>query len=333
MRALITASFDPAWKARLERLMPVVHEDWKVRQSIYFDGAEFARRITEVGADVLIVEADLVHADVLEACPIRMIGCCRGDPVNIDLALAAKRGIPVFHAPGRNADAVADLTLAFMLALLRHMPAIADTYRGGTSRIEQASDYLSLYTRFTGRELNDLTVGLVGLGAVGREVAARLGGFRARVLAYDPYVQEPPPGVSLVELDELLRVADLVSLHAPVTPETQNLLSRERLALMKPEALFVNTARAALTDENALFEMLAAGRLAGAALDVLAEEPLQPDNRFLTLPNVIVTPHIGGATVDVTRHQSEIIVDAIERWLRGERPRWIANPSVLDARS
>jgi phosphoglycerate dehydrogenase-like enzyme len=262
-----------------------------------------------------------------------MIGCCRGDPVNIDLELAARKGIPVFHTPGRNADAVADLTLAFMLALLRHMPAIADTYRGGASRIEQASDYLSLYTRFTGRELNDLTVGLVGLGAVGREVAARLGGFRARVLAYDPYVQEPPPGVSLAELDELLRVSDLVSLHAPVTPETQNLLSRERLALMKPGALFVNTARSALTDENALFEMLEAGRLAGAALDVLAEEPLQPDNRFLALPNVIVTPHIGGATVDVTRHQSEIIVDAIERWLRGERPRWIANPSVLDARS
>src|SRR5207249_7753363 len=100
MRALITASFDDAAKARLARHMDVVHEDWKARRSIYFDGAEFARRIREVGADVLIVEADLVHAEVLEAVPLKMIGCCRGDPVNIDLELATRKGIPVFHAPG-----------------------------------------------------------------------------------------------------------------------------------------------------------------------------------------------------------------------------------------
>ncbi|MFN8544331.1 MAG: NAD(P)-dependent oxidoreductase [Candidatus Binatia bacterium] len=330
MRAFITASFDPAALARLERHMSVVHEDWKVRQHIYFDGAELARKINEVGADVLIVEADLVHGEVLDTTPLRIIGCCRGEPVNVDLDLAAKKGIPVFHTPGRNADAVADLAVCFMLMLLRHMPAIADTYRGGASRIENAGDFLSLYTRLTGRELCGVTVGLVGLGAVGRQVAARLGPFRARVLAYDPYVTEPPAGVTLRPLDAMLREVDIVSLHAPVTPETTNLLSRERLALLRPGALFVNTARAALADEDAVYELLREGRLAGAALDVLAQEPLQPDNRFLALPNVICTPHVGGATVDVTRHQSEIIVDAIEAHLRGERPRWVANPSVYD---
>src|SRR5581483_12132609 len=117
MRALITAPFDPELLARLARRMDVVHEDWKVRGAIYFDGAEFAKRIGEVGADVIIVEADLVHADVLDRCALRMIGCCRGDPVNVDLALATTKGIPVFHTPGRNADAVADLTLAFLLML------------------------------------------------------------------------------------------------------------------------------------------------------------------------------------------------------------------------
>jgi phosphoglycerate dehydrogenase-like enzyme len=332
MRALITASFDDECKTRLGRLMDIVHEDWKVRQSIYFDGALFAERIRQVGADVLIVEADLVHSEVLEGCPITMIGCCRGDPVNIDLELATRKGIPVFHTPGRNADAVADLTLAFTLMLLRHLPAIGDTYRGGGKTITQASDYLELYTRFTGTELGGKTVGLVALGAVGREVAARLVPFKARVLAHDPYVKEPPPGVTLVELDDLLQQSDVVSLHAPVTPETMGLLTRDRLAQMKPTAFFVNTARAALADEDALYDMLSEGRLAGAALDVLREEPLQPGNRFLALPNVVLTPHIGGATVDVTRHQSEIVVDAMERWLRGERPRWIANPAVADAR-
>ena len=332
MRALITASFDDESKARLGRLMDIVHEDWKVRQSIYFDGALFADRIKQAGADVLIVEADLVHSEVLEACPITMIGCCRGDPVNIDLELATRKGIPVFHTPGRNADAVADLTLAFTLMLLRHLPAIGDTYRSGGKTITQASDYLEMYTRFTGTELGGKTVGLVGLGAVGREVAARLVPFKARVLAYDPYVKEPPPGVTMALLDDLLRQSDVVSLHAPVTPETSGLLSRERLALLKPTAYVVNTARAALADEDALYDMLRCGRLAGAALDVLREEPLQPGNRFLELPNVVLTPHIGCATVDVTRHQGEIVVDAMERGLRGERPRWLANPAVADAR-
>src|SRR5581483_2673591 len=324
MRAFITASFDPDAKARLGRHMDVVHEDWKATRTIYFDGAAFARRIAEVGADVLIVEADLVHAEVLDACPLQMIGCCRGDPVNVDLDLATRKGIPVFHTPGRNADAVADLTLAFLLMLARRLPAIAEAYRGGGARVENAGDFLKLYTAFTGVELGGRTVGLVALGAVGREVAARLAPFKARVLAYDPYVHDPPPGVTLCGLDELLRTSDFVSLHAPVTPETTGLLSGERLALMKPTAYLVNTARAALTDEDALFEMLRDGRLAGAALDVLRDEPLQPGNRFLRLPNVVVTPHVGGATADVARHQSEIVVDAIERWLRGERPRWIA---------
>ncbi len=333
MRALITASFDEQAKVRLGRHMEVVHEDWKIRHAIYFDGTEFAARIRDVGADVLIVEADLVHAEVLEACPLRLIGCCRGEPVNIDLELATQKGIPVFHAPGRNADAVADLTLAFMLMLLRHLGAIADTFRGGGPRVESAGDYLKMYTRFTGAELGGRTVGLVGLGAVGREVAARLRPFKTRVIAYDPYVTTPPPDVTLCSLEELLRTADLVSLHAPVTPETEGLLSAERLALMKPGAYFVNTARAALTDEDALHAMLAAGRLAGAALDVLTDEPLRPGNRFLTLPNVIVTPHVGGATADVVRHQSNIVVDAIERHLRGERPPHVANPAVFDHRS
>ena len=330
MRAFITASFHPAARARLERHMEVAHEDWRVRQAIYFDGSTFAERIRQLGADVLIVEADLVHAEVLESCPLRMIGCCRGDPVNIDLELATRKGIPVFHTPGRNADAVADITLAFMLMLARHLPQVAETFRGAGLAFERAGDFLEMYNRFTGVELGGQTVGLVALGAVGREVAARLRAFKARVLAYDPYVRQPPEGVELTDLEELLRASDFVSLHAPVTAETQNLVSRERLALMKPSAYFINTARAALTDEDALYEMLVAGRLAGAALDVLHNEPLQGDNRFLSLPNVIVTPHLGGATHDVVRHQSDIVVDAIESYLRGERPRWIANPEVLE---
>src|ERR1043166_4930571 len=197
MRGLITASFDEGAKARLARHMEVVHEDWKVRKTIHFDGAQFAAHIRELGADVLIVEADLVHAEVLEGCRLRMIGCCRGDPVNIDLALATEKGIPVFHTPGRNADAVADLTLAFLLMLARHLGPLRDTFRQGRGPpITGAGDFVAMYNRFTGVELGGRTVGLVALGAVGREVAARLVAFKARVLAYDPYVKAAPPVVT-----------------------------------------------------------------------------------------------------------------------------------------
>jgi autoinducer 2 (AI-2) kinase len=330
VRALVTASFHPDALARLERHMTVVHEDWKQTSHIHLDAAAFARHITAAGADVLVVEADFVQAEVIERCALRMIGCCRGEPSNVDLEAASRRGIPVFHAPGRNADAVADLTLAFVLSLLRHLHEIGAYYRGGAGRIEGAGDFLDLYNRFTGRELSGLTVGLIGLGAVGREVAARLRAFKARVLAFDPLLATFPDGVERADLDDLLRTADVVSLHAPVTRDTTGLLSRAKLELTKPGALVVNTARAALTDEDALYELLRTGRLGGAALDVLAVEPLQPGNRFLALPNVIVTPHVGGATVDVVRHHSEQVVESIERYLRGERPRWIANPAVLD---
>lgn len=331
MRALITASFTPDAKARLERHMSVVHEDWKETGQIHLDGPSLAERITAAGADVLIVEADFVFKEVFERCALKMIGDCRGDPNNVDLAAATAAGVPVFHTPGRNADAVADLTIAFMLALARRFPLMDDTYRGGKAKqITQASDFLELYNRFTGVELGGMTIGLVGLGAVGRETAARLVPFKSRILAYDPYVKEPPPGVTMSELDPLLAASDIVSLHAPVTPETTGLLSRARLELMKPGAFVVNTARAALTDEDALYDLLKAGRLGGVALDVLAKEPLQPDNRFLALENAIVTPHIGGATVDVTRHQSDVVVDAFERHLRGERPRFVANPATLE---
>lgn len=334
MRAFITASFTDEGLEQLRRRMEVVHEDWKLVKGFpYFDGEEFARKLQEVGADVLIVEADLVHAAVLDTCDLKLIGCCRGDPVNIDLDLCTAKGIPVLHTPGRNADAVADMTLMFILMLLRHMPAIHETYHGGAEQAGTAVDYVKMYKRFMGRELSGLTVGLVALGAVGREVAARLAGFRSKIIAYDPFVKTPPPGVTMVDLDTLMRESDVVSLHAPVLPETMNLVSREKLALMKPTALFINTARTALTDEDALYDMLKAGKIAGAGLDVLVQEPLQPGERFLELPNVVLTPHIGGATLDVTRHQSEIIVDSFERHLSGQRPRWVANPAVYDRKA
>lgn len=332
MKALITASFHPDGLARLRRHMEAVHEDWRATQKIHFDGSKFAALIRERGADVLIVEADLVHEEVIDGCDLKLIGCCRGDPVNIGVERASAKGIPVLFAPGRNADAVADLTLAHMLSLARHVYTVNHLLKTGQMQFASTKDYLGVYGAYGGFELGGVTVGIVGFGAIGRAVARRLRGFGTTVIAYDPLVSTDAMnelGVRGSDLDELMAQADIVTVHCPEIPETFGLISRARIERMKPGALFLNLARAAIVDDDALYEAASSGRLGGVALDVFRDEPVQPDNRFVRLSNCLVTPHLGGATRDVIRHQTDLIVEGIECCLRGERPPHIANPDAL----
>lgn len=332
MRAFVTASFTADGLRRLAASMDVLHEDWRVTKHIYFDGTQLAARVREVGADVLIVEADLVHEEVLDHVPLILIGSCRGDPLNIGVTRATELGIPVLFAPGRNADAVADLTLGYMLALARHIYTVNVLLKTGQMQFESTRDYLNVYERFGGFELGGATVGVVGFGAIGRRVVQRLRAFGSRVLVYDPFVSPAAvaaAGAEACPLDRLLPQVDILTLHCPDTPENHHLITAERLRCMRASALFLNLARAALVDDDALYAALRDGQLAGGALDVFAAEPLRPDDRFVQLPNVLVSPHLGGATRDVLRHQTELIVDGIEAWLRGERPAHVANPEVL----
>ena len=332
MKALITASFSAAGLGRLARHMEVVHEDWRERRMIHFDGAKFAAHINEVGADVLIVEADLVHDEVLNNCHLRLIGSCRGDPINVGLARATELGIPVLFTPARNADAVADLTLGFMLALARHIYPVNWLLKTGQMTFNATGEYLAVYGLYGGFELGGITVGVVGFGAIGRRVVQRLRAFGSRVLVYDPFVPADAvqaAGAQAASLDEVVRAADMLTLHCPDTPENYHLINAERIRAMKPGAYFLNLARAAIVDDQALYEALRDGHLAGAALDVFADEPVRPENRYVQLPTVLVAPHLGGATRDVVQHQTDMIADGVEAWLRGERPRYIVNPAVL----
>jgi phosphoglycerate dehydrogenase-like enzyme len=311
--------------------MAVVHEDWRERQMIYFDAAAYAARINELGADVLIVEADLVH-DVLDLCRLRLIGCCRGDPINIGLARATELGIPVLFAPARNADAVADLTLGFMLALARHIYTVNWRLKTGQMTFTTTKDYLAAYGQYGGFELGGVTVGVVGFGAIGRRVIQRLRAFGSRVLVFDPFVAAESitaAGAEPAALDAAVAQADILTLHCPDTPENYGLITADLIRSMKPGACFLNLARAALVDDDALYAALRDGHLGGAALDVFADEPVRSENRYVQLPNVLVSPHLGGATRDVVRHQTDLIVDGIEAWLRGDRPRHVANPAVF----
>jgi len=332
MKALITATFHPDGLARLRRHMEVEYDDWRASKRIYFDGQKFAERIRAAGADVLIVEADLVHEEVLDTCDLTLIGCCRGDPINIGIERATALGIPVVFAPARNADAVADLTLGFMLALARHIFTVNLLIKQGQMRFESTKDYLSAYENYGGFELGGVTVGIVGFGAIGRCVAQRLHGFGTTVVAYDPYVAQDvftAYHATPVSLDELVQRSDILTVHCPDIPETTGLIGPQHIRALKKGAYVLNLARAAIIDDDALYAALSDGHLAGAALDVFRDEPVQPDNRFVKLPNVLVSPHLGGATRDVVRHQTDLVVDGIEAILRGERPKHIVNPDAL----
>jgi phosphoglycerate dehydrogenase-like enzyme len=332
VKALVTASFSVGGLERLGRRMEVVYEDWRKKQKIYFDGAKFAARIREVGADVLVVEADLVHEEVLDHCTLRLIGCCRGDPINVGLQRATELGIPVLFTPARNADAVADLTLAFMLALARNVYTVNFLLKSGKMTFEGTKDYLDAYDRYGGFELGGVTVGVVGFGAIGRRVTQRVRAFGSRVLVYDPFVDAgaiSAAGAEPAALDDTVAGADVLTLHCPDTAENHALIDARRIGSMKRGAYFLNLARAALVDDDALYAALAGGHLAGAALDVFADEPVRPENRYVRLPNVLVSPHLGGATRDVVEHQSDTIVADVEAWLEGRRPKHVANPAAL----
>jgi D-3-phosphoglycerate dehydrogenase len=288
------------------------------------DEATLAKAAAEV--EVVLTQMAPFTERVLDAARrLRLIACCRGGPVNINLPAATARGIMVCYAPGRNAAAAAEHTVGLILAALRRIPQThAELHAGNWAGENYAYENC-------GGELAGSTAGLVGYGAIGRRVAAVLRAFGAEVLAADPYADPSAVDseVTLVPLPELLRRSRVVSLHARLTAETTGLIGAEELALMPPGAVLVNTARGGLLDYGALADALESGRLRAAGLDVYDEEPPPPGSRLLRLPGVVTTPHLGGATRQTAERAARIAAAAVARYIRGEPPRNVANPEVL----
>lgn len=288
------------------------------------DPADIAAAVS--GHDVLVVHGAPVSAEVLDAAPLRLVCCARGGPVNVDVAAATTRGIPVAAAPGRNARAVAELTLAFALMLIRHVPTASRRILGGGPHAGSTFEG----REFIGSEAASITLGLVGIGHVGQEVAIRAQALGFTVLACDPAPPAViPVGVDLVPLEDLLDRSDIVSVHARVTPDNQHLIGAAAFARMPRGSFFINTAREWLVDEDALARALASGALAGAALDVAEPPPAGARHRLLDLPNVIITPHIGGATYETLRRGAELAAAAVARLASGGIPDHLVNPQVL----
>ncbi len=228
----------------------------------------------------------------------------------IDLAAASERGIAVCNMPGTNTQAVVELTLALMFACLRRIIAIdAETRqgRGWPIRADLVEDI---------GEINGKCVGLIGFGAVSRRLAPVLQALGARVVAHDPKV--PTADVELLSCEDVLRQADVVSLHVPLTPETRNLLDARRIALMKPGAIVINTARGPLIDESALVDALRDGRLGAAGLDVFPDEPPAAASPIFSLANVVVTPHVAWLTMGTWRRSLDVVVENCRRLAAGE---------------
>jgi phosphoglycerate dehydrogenase-like enzyme len=271
------------------------------------------------GVTGAIVSTDPFDAAVLDtAHGLRVIARVGVGVDSIDLAAATRRGIAVCITPGVNAATTADHTVALMLAALRRIPEHDRAVRaGGWPRGHHATPW----------ELSHATIGLVGYGSIGRLVARRLDGFAVRILASDPAAPYED-NVEAADLDELLGASQVVSLHLPLTPATAGLINRRRIGLMRPDAVLVNTARGGLIDEAALVDALETGRIRAAGLDVFADEP-PASPRLRRLPNVILTPHIGGVSERSVAEMTRQATAAVLAVLDGERPDGIVNPDAL----
>jgi D-3-phosphoglycerate dehydrogenase len=325
-QALVTAEFDLHALARLQAMGYSVRAMGWGQTHHALSGAELADLVSEV--TLLIVEVEQVSAEVIAAAPeLRAIATCRAGPINVDVTAATARAIPVLTTPARNADSVADFAVGVMLSLSRNIHRAERHLRQNGWLVH--GDELP-YFYFRGPEIAGKTLGLIGCGAIGQALARRMRGFDMRVLVYDPYIDPASLGDlgQPATLDTVLAQADFLSLHVPVTSETRGLLNADRLAMIKPTTYLINTARASVVDEEALFDALASGRLAGAALDVFWDEPeIAP--RWFTLDNVLLTPHLGGAADDVKVHHSAMIIEDLQTLQAGGVPVRLANPEVL----
>ncbi len=297
-----------------EELSPATVEalgpDFEIRSCDGSDRGELLAAIADVDA-ILIRSATRVDAEALSAAGrLKVVARAGVGLDNVDVKAATQAGVMVVNAPTSNIVSAAELAVALLLSVARHVPQASAALKGGAWK----------RSRYTGIEVYEKTVGVVGLGRIGVLVAQRLMAFGTKVVAYDPYVSSARAGqmgVRLVGLDELLAEADFITVHLPRTPETVGLIGAEQLRRVKPTAVLVNAARGGIVDESALFSALKEGRLAGAGLDVYANEPCT-DSPLFELENVVALPHLGASTDEAQEKAGVAVARSVRLALSGE---------------
>lgn len=266
-------------------------------------------------ADVIVTQFCTITKKLIDACPrLKAVGILRSGVENVNAAYLEEKGIRLFHTPGRNADSVSDFTIGLMLCEARNIA------RGhlGMKKGQWIREYPNSGSI---PDLRGRTVGLIGCGAIGRKVAEKLRGFDMRILGYDPFANHEgcrESGILLTDLDSLLSESDFISIHARLTIENHHLINDKRLRQVKRGAYLINTSRAGLIDEVALYNALCDGTLAGAALDVFEHEPPGADDPLVSLPNVTVTPHMAGGSNDAFYNTPALLRASMDQWLHHE---------------
>ncbi len=278
-------------------------------------------------AEIIITQFCTITKKLIDNCKnLKIIGVLRAGIENINLAYADQKDILVFNTPGRNADAVADFTIGLLLSECRNIAKGHFGLKNGQWIREYPNSYCI-------PDLPGKTVGIIGLGEIGRKVAKRLTGFDVEMLGYDPFVKDPPYGIKMCSLEELMEKSDFISIHVRLMKETENLVSREMIAKMKPTAYLINTSRSALVDENALYKALRDKKIAGAGLDVFDKEPPGKDYPVVTLDNITVTPHMAGGSRDAFLNSpAKLAVEIGKLWNSEEESRYLVNKNSFRVR-
>lgn len=282
---------------------------------------DLAREMLDVEV-VVITSQHHITRNVIERSPkLRGIVKYGSKPGldNVDMGAANEKKILVAYTEGANSDSVAEFAIMLAFALIKRLP----------NAMTQMKNHAWRDASCLGIEMADKTFGILGLGVIGSKVAHKLSGFGVRVIATDPYISKQKADLahaSVVDLEDLLRESDVLSLHAKVTDETRHMIGKKELGLMKRTAYLINTARGALIDEQALYQALREGRIAGAALDAFETEPPSPDNPLLKLNNVILTPHIASWTSDALQKEANMAMEEVRNILLGIGPKHLANP-------
>jgi len=314
-----TRSFGKEVREPLERLRDAGCRILEWREGAGLDEADL--RVKVAMADAWIVAFHPIGAALMDSAPHLRVIAKHGVGVdNIDISAATARGIAVTTAPSANDQAVADLTMALLLSLLRRIPEANISIKAGR------------WERFLGFGLGGKTMGILGFGRIGQGVARRAKGFGVELIGADPFWPDDVAreiGIRRVEMNDLFTQADVISLHAPLTPETTGLVGEAAIARMKPGVWIVNTSRGRVVEEKAMYEALVSGKVAGYATDVFENEP-PVGSPLLTLPNVLATPHMGTHTWESLQLMGDRVADAVLCVFRGVRPECVVNPEVYD---